>query len=216
MNFEPENGLTLGSADTFLTQHYVHKHAKGDPATISKLALELEWVTEEYRATQTGSTMRTPVVRGSPYSTMKYYQSTPRIFAERHLSGRIVIDGDATAPALECGVGFGNYSPKPVLVQKELKVQFDTSDMTWLIFVSEPTEFECAMHKRPEDNSASIPGVVPVRDVENGGFFDLRATKPMQRGMVRVAMSNNCTTGQNPQRKSTTWLVSSAKVLCVI
>jgi len=86
MNFEPSNGMTLGARETFLEQHYVHKHSHGNPFTISKLAIELEWVTEEYRNTKTGSTIRTPIVRGSPYTTMKYFNATPRIFVE--LQGR--------------------------------------------------------------------------------------------------------------------------------
>lgn len=203
MNFEPKSGLVLGAAETFLPQHYVHKHEHGVPAIISKLAIELEWVSEDYHATKKGSTIRTPIVRGSPYTTMKYFDATPRLFVERLLSGKIVVDNNEDGSVVAvCGSSeFGEYSAEPFTVQKELKIQFDTSDMTWLVFVSEPTEFVCTNHVGVPNNVPSIPGVVQVEDVEAGAFFDMRATKPMHRGMVRVAMSNNCTTGQNPQRK---------------
>lgn len=200
MNFEPSNGMTLGATETFLTQHFVHKHEHGNPATISKLAIELEWVSEKYHETKVGPTIRTPIVRGSPYTTMKYFKATPRIFVERQLIGKIVIDNDPNK-TLECGVGFETYSKHPVLVKSEMKVQFDTSDMTWLIFVSEPMEFECSNNILQPDDVPSAPGVVTVRDTLRNSYFDMRATKAVRRGMLRIAMSNNCTMGQNPQRK---------------
>jgi len=200
MNFEPSNGMTLGASETFLEQHYVHKHSHGNPFTISKLAIELEWVTEEYRNTKSGSTIRTPIVRGSPYTTMKYFNATPRIFVERYKVGQIVIDNDP-AKTLECGTGIDTFSAQPVRVNSELKVHFDTSDMTWLIFLSEPMEFECSNNILQPDEGNFVPGVVVQRDTLHNSFFDLRATRPVSKGMVRLAMSNNCTTGQNPQRK---------------
>jgi hypothetical protein len=207
MTFEPKSGLVLGATEKFLDQHYVHKHDNARVAMFSKLAIELEWVSDDYKSTGKGSTMRTPIVRGSPYSTMKYYDATPRLFAERHLSSPIVVDNDPSLPTLECGTAYGEYSKKPILVQKELKVVFDTSDMTWLVFVSEPTEFECTAHvAEPPKDDNSFPGYVPpIGDlkaaVQLGSFFDLRATKPMKKGMVRVAMANNCTNGQNVECK---------------
>lgn len=201
MNFEPSNGLTLGAAETFLTQHYVHKHDHGIPATISKLAIELEWVSEAYHATKHGPTIRTPIVRGSPYTTMKYFHATPRIFVERHLVGKIIIDNDPNK-TLECGSGFEKYSAHPLRVNHEIKLSFDTSDMTWLIFLSEPMEIECSNNILHPDDGPSVPGVVTVRETLSNSYFDMRATKPVRRGMLRVAMSNNCTMGQNPQRKA--------------
>lgn len=209
MTYEPKSGLVLGAAETFLPQHYVHKHDNDNIAVFSKLALELEWVSQEFFDKGEGSTMRTPIVRGSPYTTMKYYKATPRVFVERHLSGPIIVDNDPSKPPLECGKGKGEFSKKPVLVQKELKVQFDTSDMTWLVFVSEPTEFECSDFLAAPLANDLPPGVVPPPgDVMNASHFELRATKPMEKGMVRVAMANNCTTGQNPERKFPLVLVS--------
>jgi hypothetical protein len=72
-----------------------------------------------------------------------------------------------------------------------MRVSFVDSDMSWLVFVSEPTEFECASWLSPA--TAYDPGNA-VQVIGLGGF-DLRATKPMDKGMVRVVMGNNCTTG---------------------
>lgn len=214
MNFEPESGMTLGATETFLKQHHVHKHSHGTPFTISKLAIELEWVSKEYDHKASGSestrdahsvgsgpSMRAPIVRGAPYTSMKYLDATPRLFVQRKLSGPVQVDqGTKHHQVLECGDGEGNYSKKPVLVQRELKVQFDTSDMTWLIFVSEPTEFTCANYLHdPSHDPPLIPGWPISVDAAKTNHFDLKATAPMHRGMVRVAMSNNCTMGQNPQ-----------------
>jgi hypothetical protein len=230
MNFEPQNGLTLGAAEqSFLPQHYVHKHSHGTPYTISKLAIELEWVSQEFRDSTSssdnsggegevrGASIRSPIVRGAPYTTMKYYNATPRLFLERSLVGRVLVDGDGKdkygkalkegheggggGTVLECGSKYGEYSHTPVLVRRELKIQFDTSDFTWLVFVSEPTLFECTNHVHDFSQDTPLPpGIPPTSDVLGGSYFDLRATRPMRRGMVRIAMSNNCTMGQNPQR----------------
>ena len=61
---------------------------------------------------------------------------------------------------MKCGSKLNHFG-EPVLVTKELKVNFDTSDMTWLIFVSQPTEFVCT--NKAVDNAAINnlpPGVV--------------------------------------------------------
>lgn len=91
-----------------------------------------------------------------------------------------------------------------LIVQREIKLQFQDSDMTWLVFVSTPTPFVCSNTPLPPpDPNAPIlpPGVLPK--APPGGFpsafFELRATAPMlPAGVVRIALVNNCTTGQSP------------------
>ncbi len=180
----------MGAVENLVTQHVVVP--QGQPA-ISKLAIELEWHIEN----DIDATMRAPIVRGSPYTSMLYTKTTPRIYAERSLKGDIVIDGSKT---LVCGNGkFGEYSTTPVHVNRELRIQFDTSDMTWLVFFSAPMEVECAQYDSAQDTSDLHlpPGVVSTLQ----SFFDLRATKPAKKAMLRMAMSNNCTSGQNAQCK---------------
>ena len=61
---------------------------------------------------------------------------------------------------MKCGSKLNHFA-EPMLVMKELRVNFDTSDMTWLIFVSQPTEFICT--NKAIDNAAVNnlpPGVV--------------------------------------------------------
>ena len=192
MTYELENGVSVGAVETFSNQHYIRPQK--DPL-ISKLAVELEW--QSPRSAPLKSGMSAPIVRGSPYTSMLYEDATPRIFSQRPLKEgfSIVVDQGVGNKKLVCGNGKGHYTFWPVRVNKEIKVVFETSDMTWLIFVSEPTDFVCSNFNPPEP--ISVPGtVLPITS-----YFDLKAVKPMKRGMIRVAMANNCTTGQNAQCK---------------
>jgi hypothetical protein len=203
MTFEPENGLVLGAVENFDEQFHV-TDIKG--FSISKLAVELEWS----RATNSNSdgvqsAMTTPLVRGAPYTTMKYSHATPRVFVQRWLNKEIIVDGGdvetGSAPKrLVCSSTFGQFSQPAVLVERELKMQFDTSDMTWLLFVSQPTWFVCTTSYVDLSKEYNLPpGVIgPEQPIDKKPFFELRATAPMRKGIVRVALSNNCSTGQNP------------------
>jgi hypothetical protein len=210
MTHETANGVALGASETFLPQNLIH--SQGSPA-ISKLAVELEWSTKEFQDEVGGSAMRSPIVRGSPYTSMLYFNATPRIYSGRMLKRNVLIDQGEGNKNLVCGVGVGNYSSKPVLVERELKFELDTSDMTWLVFVSEPTEFVCSFFDGAKymESLNLPPGVV----VDDPSYFDLQAISPMKRGMVRVAMSNNCTTGQNVQCKQTKVCTSTSKLLLI-
>jgi hypothetical protein len=46
------------------------------------------------------------------------------------------------------------------------------------------------------------PGVVVPHDPAKCDFFELKAVRPMNIGIVRVAVANNCTTGQNAECKN--------------
>lgn len=190
MNYELDNGATLGAVDTFDPQHTVH--SQGSPS-ITKLAIELAWENKKTR-----SSMRAPIVRGSPYTSMLYFHATPRILFDRHLKNRILIDNDPSK-VLQCGEKEGVYSTKAVRAEREIRVEIDTSDMTWLIFLSEPLEFICSNFNVDLDMQRRgivlPPGVVS----DKKSYFELQATTPMELGMVRIAMANNCTSGQNPE-----------------
>lgn len=56
------------------------------------------------------------------------------------------------------------------------------------VFFSEPTEVICS--STALEQLSEIPA-----------YFELRATKPMAKGMVRIALVNNCTSGINPRCK---------------
>ena len=165
--------MSLGAVEPFHHQHHVHT-SKTVPRP-SKLAIELEWISNE----NPNQKMRCPIVRGAPYTSVEYVYTTPRIFVEvayfyrilalkminfylqRAMKGEIIVDNNLMGPKLQCGSKLNHFSESPVLVEKELKISFDTSDMTWLIFVSEPTEFVCTNKVL---NNAAVnnlpPGVV--------------------------------------------------------
>ena len=142
--------------------------------------------------------MKTAIVRGTPYTSMEYKDATPRLVAQRPITYSPVIDNDPSN-TLECGEGDGVFSLVPKLVQSEIAVHFDISDFTWLVFVSEPTYFVCSNKLEPQDMNNYPPGFVPP--VVEKGKFELKAMSPMRNGMVRVALGNNCTTGQNARCK---------------
>ena len=195
MTYELASGVTLGASETFEKQHTIH--SQGVPA-ISKLAIELQWQSASKEVDGIVPKMRSPIVRGSPYTSMLYFHTSPRIYSERHLSAPVLIDGKKI---LECGSTPGEYSKTSVIAEKEIKLQFDTSDMTWIAFLSEPMEFICSNFDAVKDDErlgvTYPPGVVPTKV----SYFDLKAVHPVKRGMVRIAMANNCTTGQNPECK---------------
>lgn len=142
--------------------------------------------------------MKSAIVRGTPYTSMEYKDATPRLVAQRPITSSPIIDNDPEN-TLECGQGVGSWSTEPKLVNHEIRVHFDISDFTWLIFVSEPTMFTCSNKLEPVDTTFYPPGFVPPYSEK--GKFELKAVSPMRVGMVRVALGNNCTTGQNAIRK---------------
>lgn len=192
MTYELSNGLTVGAMEPFSSQHLVHTE---EEPIITKLAIELEWMQDITQKEIPTSLMRSLVVRGSPYTSMLYINATPRIYAERPIKSKIEVDQGRDF--LECGLKAGDFSSRPVIVNNEMKLTFDSSDMTWIVFVSQPMEFICTNYDASDDirNENLPPGVISTKK----SYFDLRALHPMSKGMVRVAMTNNCTTGQNPQ-----------------
>lgn len=129
--------------------------------------------------------------RGSPYTSMVYSEATPRFYVQRSISHDLIIDNNEYGPRLVCGNGYNVFSETPILVKREIKVQFEVSDMTWIIFISEPTYFICS---NLYFSTSNPPGTGKEHQEPH---FDLRAVNPMFKGMVRIAMVNNCTTGKH-------------------
>jgi hypothetical protein len=197
MTYEEQNEVTFGAVETFLPQHMV---SQDKSLALGRLSTVLEWKTDAYNATngKSGSAMSSAIVRGNAYVDMKYINARPRIRARRSLSGRIIIDNNPSR-FLECGKD-GKFSTVPVLSEREVKIQFDTSDQTWLLFVSEPVVWECSVKEAAKVGPDVPPGVV-VDDDSAEAVFELRALRPMKLGMVRGAMANNCSTGLNAESK---------------
>jgi len=197
MTYEPENGLTLGASEQFQSQH----HVGGEQDAIARLAVVLEWDSgvESSDGIESGPRMKAPVVRGAPYLSMEYFGASPRIVGQRFFSAPPVVDLGQLGTELVCGEGIGIFGP-PVTVQREIQLQFDTSDMTWLVFLSEPMRIACSMYTPPPAFGPALPpGVVEPMDPSQQPYFELKALNAVDHGMVRIAMANNCSTGQNRQ-----------------
>lgn len=194
MTYEPLNGVSLGAVEQFEPQHQVV-----DYPSMARLAIVLQWDSDTrlLNGGRGGPAMRSPIVRGSPYTTMEYVSATPRIFVQRALSGNPIIDNGDTK-TLVCGSGSGMFSKKPILVKKEIQFTLALNDMTWVVYVSEPTEFTCSNYDIVPPSFNGPPGVLPPVSNEYS-YFDLRATRPLKKGVVRLALANNCTIGTNPQ-----------------
>ena len=91
--------------------------------------------------------MKTAIVRGSPYTSMEYKDSTPKVVVQRTVSKMPVLDNDDENTLL-CGDG-ENVFGDPKIVQREVRIHIDTSDFTWLLFFSEPTEIVCSIKQEP-------------------------------------------------------------------
>lgn len=199
MTFEERNGLTVGAVERFGPQHHLI-HDNTHPHGVARLSAVLEWsrAPSLIETTQKVPIMRSPIVRGAPYVTMEYLDASPRVYVQRALASDLLAD---SFTVLKCGSRLGEFSQTPVLVTKDLTMHFDTADTTWILFVSEPMEFVCSNVVANKTRSGGAPGVVASR--EEGwqlteDSFELRAIKPVAHGMIRVAMTNNCTAGQNP------------------
>jgi hypothetical protein len=107
---------------------------------------------------------------------MLYDNATPVLIAQHH-AHLIVTDAadDTASNVIDCSVG-------AFMVKKELQLSFEASDMTWQLFVSQPVSFTCT---NDNDNSTD-------------SLFQLRAEKPIVKGMIRLALGNNCTTAKRP------------------
>jgi hypothetical protein len=199
MIYEPTYGFNIGANEEFIKGHEV---ASNKNLAVARMAVTLQWKSESYDADETGPMMYSPIVRGAPYISMVYSDASPRMFMEHPLESDPVVDqGGWFTPKPKCGSTWGEYS-KPFTVHKELRLEFTVSDYTWILFVSEPTEFVCSSvplsEKPPSKAQAKKLG---LDDTMTAPYFDLKATKPMSKGMVRVAFANNCTHGKNPQCK---------------
>eukprot|EP01041_Mallomonas_annulata_P006550 gene6550-13248_t len=192
MEIEADSGVTMGSEETINSDHVVIDDGS---SFITHVAVELEWRASSKiapRASFDEASMRSPIVRGSPYTSMEYIKSTPKLVSQQKVRNPLIIDQINTHICSKKG-----EAVTPVLVNKEVQIQFENTDHTWIMFVSKPTEFVCTYDPADAPVYSPIPGVVP-----QGGYkkdlFELKAVEPMEHGMMRLALLNNCTLGRNP------------------
>lgn len=183
MIYEPNNELTLSAVEPLERQYKVVGQGQ---KTIGRLLVMLQWQKPGLANETSPYTMTAHVARGSPYMSAVYENATPLLRAEASLIYTPIIDGDPKGAKLVCGDMPGIFSEKAAYVNRHVQLRFHASDMTWMVFFSEPVELVCS--STALDELSSIPP-----------FFEMRAKTPMKKGMVRIALVNNCTTGVNPR-----------------
>lgn len=106
----------------------------------------------------------------------------------------LLIDGEAFDLDVACD------NSTRVRVDREAEIIFaggaSSSDATWLVFVSEPITFVCGSWFMLERGEPPTPGALgPWQRMPR---FRLEATAPLDFGVVRAALVNNCTSGTSP------------------
>jgi len=208
--FDRLNGLTLSAVGDFHNET-AYNALDNEEVQFNSLVVELEWKATKRSDSSVVPIMRTPLVRGSPYITMEYFDAVPIIFIQRPLFSDtpLVVDEEFSSSntmklstmntddtddavnssptftsTVECGVGdeWGNaiFDKPSFHVKKEIIMQNDKSDHTWMIFVSEPMDFKCS---------------VPISSTQ--GHTEIRAVKSMPHAFIRISLAYRCTRGLN-------------------
>jgi hypothetical protein len=124
-------------------------------------------------------------------------QILPTIVAEVPLAGDPIVDGKYK---LTCSPNGGATSTQ--WVDRDVQLQFQESDFTWLVFVSRPVKVRCLV-----PTTKQAPAYVPGLPVPSpGAVFALQFLNDSDNDhdgnqedfIVRVAMANDCTFGGNP------------------
>ena len=181
------HGLTLGSS----ALDDVYTVDEDSPP--SQLGVGLKWTKSDHHK------MRAGIIRGIPYVTMEYDgKMAPTIISEVPLS---------VAPSIDnARISTENYKPgylsdednvdkiKQYHVEREISLSFKESDMTWLLFFSRPAIVQFLHDKAADTRQQLPPGAV---DFSTKAVFGLRVVDDDEPIVIRAALSNNCTFGEN-------------------
>ncbi|CAB9497949.1 Endo-1,3(4)-beta-glucanase [Seminavis robusta] len=193
----PSHGLTLGAASqSMLLSSSATASKKYKVTHMTPLGVTLQWPNNQTTSSLTHSTS---IVKGMPYATMAYsIQNDRKLYpTEARLREQAASDHDQDMPTIVSEVpisspplldGQTNLDCKNVqLVQKEMQLQFQGSDYTWLVFVSRPVMVRCM-------ETSSLPGtsfaVQFLLDNDDDDDDDDESSDLI----VRMAMGNACTT----------------------
>lgn len=181
LSFNEQFSLTIGAAPKYpssiSTEELSHRYRV---AQTTELGVSLRWDAMHMEST---------IVKGMPYVTVEYVERVakssetgeilfPAIAAKTKLREMPIIDGNHT---MECST-----KGEKTVVKREIQLHFDGSDYTWLVFTSEPVWLEC--YSLDDSQMTFIQIVDSASDSvdENSSLI------------VRVALLNSCTTGENP------------------
>ncbi|GMH57006.1 hypothetical protein TrST_g9707 [Triparma strigata] len=215
LTYDAGAGVGLG-VNTGDSSHFTPAdiyNVKEDPSPLS-LILEWKkvyksWFKQEYdrffAPTFNPLLMQIPLIRGSPYQTVHYFEGAVPIFSSTSIpftdpskptDFKITLDDDVP---LSCAITSNSTTPPTRRANNHVTVHFAASDATWIVFLSRPLDMSC-MVVDPKDYvppPPSTPGVPPPPPSIN---FELYTTSPLETpATLRVALANNCTTGINVQ-----------------
>eukprot|EP01041_Mallomonas_annulata_P001932 gene1932-3748_t len=176
VDIEADSGITLGAKEILDNKYVISDDGN---VLFPSLAIDIEWkaniTVQQYSSTNSIPIplMRALLVRGSPYMSMEYISTTPLLHASQYMI-YMIIDQHIRINSRHENIIF------PVI--NEIEILFLNTDHTWLIFLSQPMLF----------TFVNIGGKWPEKD-----SFQLTSTQVIKHGMIRIALSNNCTTGRN-------------------
>eukprot|EP00587_Corethron_hystrix_P001636 CAMPEP_0113312364 /NCGR_PEP_ID=MMETSP0010_2-20120614/9229_1 /TAXON_ID=216773 ORGANISM="Corethron hystrix, Strain 308" /NCGR_SAMPLE_ID=MMETSP0010_2 /ASSEMBLY_ACC=CAM_ASM_000155 /LENGTH=1212 /DNA_ID=CAMNT_0000168185 /DNA_START=643 /DNA_END=4278 /DNA_ORIENTATION=- /assembly_acc=CAM_ASM_000155 len=199
--YREKYALTLGSADASLNHAY---HAVACDKGFGPFGVTLRWGEE---MEPSGGYMMSPITRGMPFGTMKYYGGIrPSVASAIVPSSNPILDG---SQSLKCGSMHANndtstnyLGAQKKIAKKFVSLHFGKSDFSWIVTFSRPVLLECYFN---EDNIGKQPQPPPPPGVIISGVsnvFQLRVVNETvaENLVVRVALVNDCTSHKSATR----------------
>jgi endoglucanase Acf2 len=213
MVYDASNGLSLGTKQTYksettsettsttttTTPHSSSHYTVDQDEELSLLGVSLTW--------GENNSMRSPIVRGMPYTTMQYRNGAlPSLASGNSPANPPLMDGTTE---LMCGLlmdGNGATTTRTTkgtmigTAKKEVLLHFKSSDFTWAVFFSRPVQLQCS--QVAESEFGTVPGEAgAISDV----MFELNVVQYEQQDddddeeplTVRVALIDQCTSGKS-------------------
>ena len=162
---------------------------------LSPLGVGLEWGAGS--DTNSSNIMSTNIVRGMPYATMVYSDSSnmvPTIYSYNGLASDVQIDRTSTFdpvtskfPKLVCGIEGTSKKGISATVHSHLHLHMINSDFTWIVFFNKPVKVSCVTNNEQDPKVRDFKMTfLDNEDDTEAGDTDL---------VVRIALLNQCTTG---------------------
>jgi hypothetical protein len=171
LSYVDSYGITLGAAPDRRVPSKALLSKRYSVVSTTSLAVTLQWK---------ALPMSASIVKGMPYATMHYPKPLQNSSLLPSVASELKL---ATAPVADGKTKIVCHS-KATRVESELKLNFEASDFTWLVFFSEPVMLQCV---EDLDGTAVVFQIVEL--VEPNETAELLT--------IRAALLTNCTHGQN-------------------